>query len=259
MPVPAEPLELSIRIAARPATVFRYLSDPDRFRAWMGDGAVLGADRTLQVHYPTGEVAEGRVIELVPEHRLVFSYGYRDNATMGPGSTTVRIELWPDGDGTRVVLTHENLPDLGAQQGHEGGWSHYLSRLRAAAVAESLAGIVESRIDAYIAAWGEPDSTRRFHLLEQCWSEDGLFADSMGSAEGRAGLNKYIGAARQFMPGARLERVGAATPVLDRARFAWRATAADGTSIGQGVNFVEFDPDGLISRLSGFWDAPTPG
>jgi uncharacterized protein YndB with AHSA1/START domain len=253
--MPAERLQLSIRIAARPATVFRFLSDPERFRAWMGDGATLGGDQTLQVHYPTGQVAEGRVLEMVADRRMVFSYGYRDNASMGPGSTTVRIELEPDGDGTRVVLTHDSLPDTTAKHGHEGGWTHYLSRLRGAAVGESLAGVVESAIDAYMAAWGETDGGRRIELLNGCWSEDGLFADSMGSAEGRGGLSNYIGAAQQFMPGARIERIGPAALVLDRARFSWRASGADGTPLGQGVNFAEFDSAGRIARLSGFWEA----
>ena len=255
----ADRLELSIRIAARPVTVFRFLSDPDRFRAWMGDGATLGADQSLRVQYPNGQVAEGRVLEMVPDRLLVLSYGYRDNAAMGPGSTTVRIELSPDGEGTRVVLMHENLPDATAKRGHEGGWTHYLSRLRGVAVAEGLGGAVESAIDGYIAAWGETDAARRLDLLKDCWSDDGLFADSMGSAEGRSGLSSYIEAAQRFMPGARIERVGAATLVLDRARFAWRASAADGTPLGQGMNFAEFDGAGRINRLSGFWEAGGPG
>jgi hypothetical protein len=106
-----------------------------------------------------------------------------------------------------------------------------------------------------MSAWGETESARRLELLERCWCDDGLFADSMGSAEGRDGLSAYIAAAQQFMPGARLARVGPATLVLDRARFAWRALSVDGTPLGQGVNFVEFDATGRMARLSGFWDA----
>jgi len=256
---PDSRIELQVVIAARPATVFRYLSDPARFRAWMGDGAELGADRSLSVRYPTGEVAEGRVIEMVEATRLVFSYGYRGNPAMGPGSTTVRIDLLPEGDGTRVVLVHENLPGRDAVSGHEGGWRHYLSRLRGLAVGEWLAPAAEAAIDAYVAAWAETDPARRMALLRQCWSESGLFADAMGSAEGRANLDGYIAAAQRFMPGTRLERLGGATLVLDRARFAWRTSAPTGAVIGQGVNFAEFDAEGRIARLSGFWDAGGPG
>lgn len=241
--MPTDKLRVGIRIAARPATVFRYLSDPERFSAWMGDVAD----------------AVGEILELIPDRRVVFTYGYRDNPAMGPGSTKVRIELEPDGEGTRVVLTHEGLPDKASARGHEGGWRHYLSRLRGAAVADQLSGGAEAAIDAYMSAWGETDDTRRGELLARCWSDEGLFADSMGSAEGRAGLSTYIAAAQQFMPGARLDRVGSVTLVLDRARFAWRAFSAEGTPLGQGVNFVEFDATGRIARLSGFWDAGGQG
>lgn len=251
-------IELQIVIAARPATVFRFLSDPARFRAWMGDGATLGVDRSVRVNYPTGEVAEGRILDLVEGTRLVFSYGYREHPVMGPGSTTVRIELQAEGEGTRVVLTHEGLPDRDSAGDHEGGWRHYLSRLRNAVLKESLGPGLESTIDAYLAAWNETDPARRAMLLEQCWSDEGLFADSMGSAEGRAGLEAYIAAAQRFMPGARLERLGPASLVLDRARVAWRAAGADGAVLGQGVHFVELGCDGRIARLSGFWEA-APG
>ena len=241
--MPTDKLQIDIRIAARPATVFRFLSDPARFGAWMGDAAA----------------AVGEVLELVQDRGVVFSYGYRGHEAMGPGSTTVRIELEPDGEGTRVILTHEGLPDQATARGHEGGWRHYLSRLRGAAVADQLGGSVESAIDAYMCAWAEVDPARRLELLRHCWRDDGVFADSMGSAEGPAGLSAYIEAAQQVMPGARLERAGAATLVLDRARFAWRAVAADGTPLGQGVNFAEFDATGRIARLSGFWDSGGAG
>jgi uncharacterized protein YndB with AHSA1/START domain len=247
-------LQVQTFIAARPATVFRFLSDPVRFRAWMGNEADLGGDGGLRVTYPNGEVAEGRVLELVADTRLVFSYGYRNNPVMGPGTTTVRIELFPEDGGTRVVLTHENLPDAKGARDHQGGWRHYLSRLRGVAVSEQLSATAESSIDAYVAAWGETDSARRLALLERCWAERALFADSMGSAEGRNELDAYIAAAQRFMPGARLERLGSVMLVLDRARFAWRAVSADGQALGAGVNFTEFDGDGRIARLSGFWD-----
>jgi uncharacterized protein YndB with AHSA1/START domain len=252
-------IDLQVLIAARPETVYRFLSDPARFRAWMGDGAALGADQSLCVNYPTGEVAEGRVLEMVEGTRLVFSYGYRDHPLMGPGSTTVRIELIAEGEGTRVVFTHEGLPDRDSAGAHEGGWRHYLSRLRNAVLQERLGPGVESTIDAYLAAWNETDPARRAVLLEQCWSENGLFADFMGSAEGRAGLEAYIAAAQRFMPGARLERIGPPALVLDRARVAWRATRPDGAPLAQGVNFVELGADGRIVRLSGFWEGAATG
>jgi uncharacterized protein YndB with AHSA1/START domain len=33
-------IEVRMRIAAKPATVFRFLSDPDRFKQWMGTASL---------------------------------------------------------------------------------------------------------------------------------------------------------------------------------------------------------------------------
>jgi len=45
-----------------------------------------------------------------------------------PGSSTVEISLHPEGDKTRVRLTHRGLPE-DAIGDHTGGWDHYLDRL----------------------------------------------------------------------------------------------------------------------------------
>jgi hypothetical protein len=50
-----------------------------------------------------------------------------------PGSTTIEIDLVPDGDGTTVHFTHRDLPTDDAAVKHAHGWGHYLERLRTAA------------------------------------------------------------------------------------------------------------------------------
>ena len=52
---------------------------------------------------------------------------------MPPGSSTVEIELAPDGDGTRLRFTHRDLPNAEAVESHGHGWDHYLQRLAVAA------------------------------------------------------------------------------------------------------------------------------
>jgi hypothetical protein len=37
----------------------------------------------------------------------------------------------------------------------------------------------------YMAAWNEPDDTARRALLEQCWSDSGVYLDSNVSLAGR--------------------------------------------------------------------------
>jgi uncharacterized protein YndB with AHSA1/START domain len=79
-----------------------------------------------------GQVAEGRFLELVPESRVVFSWGWRGHPTLPPGSSTVEILLVPDGEGTLVRLTHRGLPAAEFKL-HVVGWEHYIPRLAVAA------------------------------------------------------------------------------------------------------------------------------
>jgi hypothetical protein len=54
-----------------------------------------------------------------------------------PGSTTVSIELVPEGDGTLIRLMHSELtPDQ--IEIHRDGWEHYLPRLAAVSEARQL-------------------------------------------------------------------------------------------------------------------------
>src|SRR4029453_6520785 len=49
-----------------------------------------------------------------------------------PGSTTVEIDLFPDGDGTVLRPVHRDLPGP-ATEAHRWGWDHYTARLPTAA------------------------------------------------------------------------------------------------------------------------------
>ncbi|HEX9892969.1 MAG TPA: SRPBCC domain-containing protein [Gemmatimonadales bacterium] len=251
-------LELEILIRATPATVYRFLSDPARFRAWMGEGAELGdaVGAPIRVAYPNGESAEGHIVARIPDRRLVFSDGYAGNPELAPGSTTVTIDLIGEGSATRVVLRHDGLPSDSARTGHELGWTHYLSRLRGVATAEEMLPIARLAVAAWIAAWGETDPVRRAELIADCWEDGSLFADHLGIAEGPAGLGGYIAGAQQFLPGSRLELRGPVEVVLDRVRFQWAGILADGTVIGAGVNFGELSPGGRYARMTGWWNRP---
>src|SRR5262245_58861668 len=128
----SDELELSIDIAAKPETVFRFLSEPELFKQWMGPGANLSATE-VTVHYPKGGAARGTVRESVPNQRVVFGWGY-DGGTHGlpPDSTTITISLEATPHGTRVTLRHAGL-DAAQQKEHRIGWTHYLGQLLAGA------------------------------------------------------------------------------------------------------------------------------
>src|SRR5204862_3103981 len=67
--------------------------------------------------------------EIIPERRLVVSWGWEDGALpLPPGQSTVEISLEPAGEGTRLRLTHRDLPPE-MHSFHGLGWDNALPRL----------------------------------------------------------------------------------------------------------------------------------
>ena len=52
---------------------------------------------------------------------------------MPSGSSTIEIELVPNGDGTLVALHPSGCPSTKRRESHGHGWDHYLERLEIAA------------------------------------------------------------------------------------------------------------------------------
>jgi uncharacterized protein YndB with AHSA1/START domain len=120
-----------IRIQAPPATIFAFLTDPEKIVRWMGLQATLdpqpGGLYLLDVNGT--DVARGSFREVVPVHRLAYSFGWDGNAMgVSPGSSLVEIDLIEQPDGTLLRLTHSGLPPV-AVPAHETGWAHYMGRL----------------------------------------------------------------------------------------------------------------------------------
>lgn len=121
------------RIDASPATVFSFFTDLERWTSWQGvDGAIDARPGGLvRLRMPGGEIASGRFVEVVPERRLVFTWGWEGEAPpVPPGSSTVVIELEADSSGTLLRLTHSGLAPPPVAEHHREGWERYLDRLR---------------------------------------------------------------------------------------------------------------------------------
>jgi uncharacterized protein YndB with AHSA1/START domain len=127
-------------IAAPPATVFAFLTDPEKIISWMGTEA------KTEMH-PGGlyllkgvngrRVARGAFREVVPVHRLAYSFGWEDSDVVTPGSSLVEIDLIDQDGGTLLRMTHSGLPNEAKCEGHDKGWAHYLGRLAMAAAGQN--------------------------------------------------------------------------------------------------------------------------
>ena len=123
------------QIAAPRASVFAFLTDPDKIVQWMGTEA------TTEMH-PGGlyllkgvgsATARGAFREVVPVHRLAYSFGWETNDEVPPGSGLIEIDLIEQDGGTLLRMTHSGLPNEATRVSHDKGWAHYLGRLTMAA------------------------------------------------------------------------------------------------------------------------------
>ena len=132
-------VERTIAIDASPETVWQFLVDPDKTTAWWGMTASFDPrpGGAYRIEVIPGHTASGEFVELDPPQRLVYTWGWE--ATGGeanrvpPGSSTIEIELVPDGAGTVLHFAHRDLPSSDAADSHAKGWDHYLERLAIAA------------------------------------------------------------------------------------------------------------------------------
>jgi len=130
------------QIAAPPATVFAFLTDPEKILSWMG------AEASTELH-PGGlylvkgvggsraRVARGAFREVVPVHRLAYWFGWEGDEEVPPGSSLIEIDLIDRDGGTLLRMAHSGLPNAQQCANHERGWAHYLGRLAMAAAGGS--------------------------------------------------------------------------------------------------------------------------
>lgn len=123
-------VEQTLRISARPETVWRYWTDPQRMCEWWGASAELDPHPggPYIVEMSSGSVMRGEYVELVPHERIVFSFGWDpgpDVPDIPPGSTRVEITLAEDAGDTILTLRHTGIPARHADE-HRAGWDHFL-------------------------------------------------------------------------------------------------------------------------------------
>jgi hypothetical protein len=108
-------------------------------------------------------------------------------------------------------------------------------------------------VDTYGAAWNETDPVKRRALLDEAWADHGTYLDPMGSADGRDALVTHISGFHEMMPGNRIDATSAVDVHGSVFRFAWAMLDPSGTVALEGMDFGEFDDDGRISRIIGFF------
>ena len=111
-------VEQTVRIRARPETVWRFWTDPQRMCDWWGEAAELDPrpGGTYRVEMGGGPTMSGEYLELV------------GGPLVAPGSTRVEVTFTADGGDTVMTLRHSELPAAHTEE-HQAGWALFLPRL----------------------------------------------------------------------------------------------------------------------------------
>jgi uncharacterized protein YndB with AHSA1/START domain len=126
------PLIVERTLQARPEQVWHALTDKAAMKAWYFDVDAFEPVPGFEFRF-TGGTEEKSYLhicvidEVVPLQKLSYSWRY----DTFPGNSKVSFELFPEGDGTRVKVTHEGLhhfPDLPdfVRSNFEKGWTDLL-------------------------------------------------------------------------------------------------------------------------------------
>ena len=85
----------STHIPAPPAAVFALLTDPEKILRWMGTEAQVEPQPggLYLVNVTGARFARGSFREVVPVHRLAYSFGWDGSEVVPPGSSLVEIDL----------------------------------------------------------------------------------------------------------------------------------------------------------------------
>ncbi|MSR61625.1 MAG: SRPBCC domain-containing protein [Planctomycetes bacterium] len=247
-------LEREIVIRAPRATVFRFFTDSARWAKWWGEGSTIDGrvGGALSIAYPGGTHASGEVLELRPNERIVFSYGYEgEGKPIAPGGSRVTVTLSEHPHGTALHFRHE-LADAATRDNHVQGWRYHLA-VFANAVANEVFADVPALVERWVTAWNEPDDGLRRTAFRALVSDDVVLQDAYSCTRGFDDLVAHVAGGKVHMRGITIECTGAPRQCQGTALADFVVKLPDGKPMSKGTNVFELAPDGRIERVVGLW------
>jgi uncharacterized protein YndB with AHSA1/START domain len=131
-----EPFVIERTLNAPVQKVWEAITDKEKMKQWYFDLSDFKPEIGFEFSFP-GKGAEGqdymhlcKITKVEPEKLLQYSWRYRDYA----GNSFVTFELFPDGDATRLKLTHEGLETFPqdtqdfAKESFVAGWTYLIGK-----------------------------------------------------------------------------------------------------------------------------------
>ncbi len=249
-----ETLDRDVTIRAPRDLVFKFFTDIPRWASWWGAGSKIDArvGGDVLIVYPGGTEAGGKVLELDPPKKIVFSYGYVKGTPIALGESRVTIQLDAVREGTRVHL-HHAFADATVRQQHVQGWRYQLS-LFSNVVSNETHANAAAAVDAWFAMWSDPNKDSRHRDLDRITARDVTMLDRFSTIYGIDDVRAHVDAVHQHMPGSVLKRDGDVQHCQGTLLAKWTVAGADGQPRGTGTNVFLLDADGRIQSVTGFWN-----
>ena len=119
------------------ARVWKALTDVDQMRVWYFDLKEFKPEPGFEFEFVVEHEGNKyhhlcKVTEVIPQKKIAYTWRYKGEV----GDSLVTIELFPEGDKTRLKLTHEGLDTFPktpayARKNFEKGWTQIIgSELR---------------------------------------------------------------------------------------------------------------------------------
>jgi uncharacterized protein YndB with AHSA1/START domain len=132
----AEPFVIERTLHAPVQKVWEAITDKQKMKQWYFDLSDFKPEVGFEFTFP-GKGNEGqdythlcKITKVEPGKLLQYSWRYKNYA----GNSFVTFELFPEGDSTRLKLTHEGLetfpPDTKdfARESFVGGWTYLIGK-----------------------------------------------------------------------------------------------------------------------------------
>lgn len=127
-------LRLERIIATTPERLFALWTEPDELVKWWGPEGYTTPKRAMDVRpggrwrttmrRPDGteHTVSGIYRAIEPPRRLVFTWGWDDDAGLRGHETEVTVTFEPTTGGTRMMLTQQRFADADSRDRHQQGW-----------------------------------------------------------------------------------------------------------------------------------------
>jgi hypothetical protein len=269
-------LTLERRIPAARDRVFAAWTQPELLRRWSApegltieDGATdlrVGGGWRVVMAEPDGTRHEafGTYREIAAPERLAYTHAWKGADGSSP-ETVLTVELKPEGDGTRLVLTQAGFPSPESRDGHREGWSSALDNLQtlfpasdSASGTAAEAASTSGRFVWYDLLTTDAEAAKAFYAAVvgwtvQSWGE-GSYAVWLAGETQIGGVMEYPPAPPHWMAHISVDDVDAAARRAEELGGTIQSPPADIPNVGrfaviadpQGASFSLFRPNGEV-------------